>query len=264
MDAIGNDWNTAPACVLSTVWGTASIRDLAVEVGAVPASPIRQVLTWREAGGACRQSSARASLWICGQHKSVAHKPTGTTAATENLNNLEISSVRTTPGSPSQAALNATMHGCYDLSAIYTRVLIAVHTQARTALIRAKDDRGRVKAAQAVLTSTTADRDALVARLQAANSTTAQVDGVAISATGEFAAVQFIAGATGASADTVAHAAILTISAVPDVLAVLLLLAAGYSSPKAPAAPVPVKARKPASRRVRRPALKVIPHAAMA
>jgi hypothetical protein len=44
MDAFGNDWNTAPACVLSTVWGTASIRDLAVEVGAVPASPIRQVL----------------------------------------------------------------------------------------------------------------------------------------------------------------------------------------------------------------------------
>jgi hypothetical protein len=47
MDAFGNDWNTAPACVLSTVWGTASIRDLAVEVGAVPASPIRQVLTAR-------------------------------------------------------------------------------------------------------------------------------------------------------------------------------------------------------------------------
>jgi len=105
----------------------------------------------------------------------------------------------------------------------------AAVAQARTALIRANDDRGRVKAAQAVLTSTTADRDALVARLQAANSTTAQVEGVAISATGEFAAVQFIAGATGASADTVAHAAILTISAVPDVLAVLLLLAAGYA-----------------------------------
>ena len=56
MDAIGNDWNTAPACVLSTVWGTASIRDLAVEVGAVPASPIRQVLTSRQAGCAGRNS----------------------------------------------------------------------------------------------------------------------------------------------------------------------------------------------------------------
>ena len=56
VDAIGNDWNTAPACVLSTVWGTASIRDLAVEVGAVPASPIRQVLTSRQASCAGRNS----------------------------------------------------------------------------------------------------------------------------------------------------------------------------------------------------------------
>ena len=54
MDAIGDDWNTAPACVLSTVWGTASIRDLAVEVGAVPASPNRQVLTSRQSGCAGR------------------------------------------------------------------------------------------------------------------------------------------------------------------------------------------------------------------
>ena len=63
MDAIGNDWNTAPACVLSTVWGTASIRDLAVEVGAVPASPIRHVLTARQAGCA-RRNSPRAQA--CG------------------------------------------------------------------------------------------------------------------------------------------------------------------------------------------------------
>jgi hypothetical protein len=101
--------------------------------------------------------------------------------------------------------------------------------QARTALIRAKDDRGRVKAAQAMLTTATADRDALVARLEAANAFTAKVEGNAIASTSEFAAVQFIAGATGASPDTVAHAAILTISAVPDVLAVLLLVAAGYA-----------------------------------
>ena len=96
MDAIGNDWNTAPACVLSTVWGTASIRDLAVEVGAVPASPIRRVLTSRQAGCAA-QSAARANLWVCGQHKRVAHKPTATTAATDNLNILEISSLRERP-----------------------------------------------------------------------------------------------------------------------------------------------------------------------
>jgi hypothetical protein len=128
MDAIGNDWNTAPACVLSTVWGTASIRDLAVEVGAVPASPIRRVLTSRQAGCAA-QSAARANLWICGQHKRVAHKPTATTAATDNLNILEISSVRTTPGSPQRQPSRRSAMGPTTSSAIYTRVLTAVHTQ---------------------------------------------------------------------------------------------------------------------------------------
>jgi hypothetical protein len=87
-------------------------------------------LTSRQSGCAGPQSPTRASLWICGQHKSVAHKPTGTTAATDNLNNLEISSVRTTPGSPSEAALKATRHGLLrPLSAVYTQVLIAVHTR---------------------------------------------------------------------------------------------------------------------------------------
>jgi hypothetical protein len=48
-----------------------------------------------------QQSAARhASLWICGQHKSVAHKPTGPTATADNLNELKISRVRTTPGAP--------------------------------------------------------------------------------------------------------------------------------------------------------------------
>jgi hypothetical protein len=61
-----------------------------------------------------QQSAARhASLWICGQHKSVAHKPTGPTATADNLNELKIS-VRTTPGAPSKAALKATRPGCYD------------------------------------------------------------------------------------------------------------------------------------------------------
>jgi hypothetical protein len=77
-----------------------------------------------------------------------------------------------------------------------------------------------------------AERDALVKQLAAARSTKAQAEGDAITATSEFAAIQFIAGSTGASVDTVAHAAILTISAIPDVLAVLLLIAAGYATPK--------------------------------
>jgi hypothetical protein len=44
MDGLDIGWNNAPACVLSTVWGTASIRDLAVEVGAVPACQTASVL----------------------------------------------------------------------------------------------------------------------------------------------------------------------------------------------------------------------------
>ena len=102
VDAIGNDWNTAPACVLSTVWGTASVRDLAVEVGAVPASPIRQVFTSRQASCAGRNSlRARKPVDLWTTRRGVAHKPTGPTTAADNLN-LEISSVRTTPGSHSQ------------------------------------------------------------------------------------------------------------------------------------------------------------------
>jgi len=81
-------------------------------------------------GAQRRIPQARASLWICGQHKSVAHKPTGPTAATDNLNNPEISSVRTTTGSSSEAALNAIRHGLpRPLSAVYARVLIAVHNR---------------------------------------------------------------------------------------------------------------------------------------
>jgi hypothetical protein len=116
MDAIGNDWNTAPACVLSTVWGTASIRDLAVEVGAVPASPIRQVLTSRQAGCARRNSPrARKPVDLWTTPRRVAHKPTGPTAAADNLNNLEISSVRTTPRSPQRQPSRRPGMGCYDL-----------------------------------------------------------------------------------------------------------------------------------------------------
>jgi hypothetical protein len=130
MDAIGNDWNTAPACVLSTVWGTASIRDLAVEVGAVPASPIRRVFTSRQADCAGQQSSARASLWICGQHKSVAHKPTGpTTAATFNLTWEPIGIIgRACASRPLTRRSDATASP--QRCAIFVRVLTAVHTPA--------------------------------------------------------------------------------------------------------------------------------------
>jgi len=130
--------------------------------------------------------------------------------------------------------------------------------QARTALVNARDDKGRVNAARAILTASAAERDRVVAKLSAANATTAQVEGNTIAFTSEFAGVQFIAGATGSSTDTVAHAAILTISAVPDVLAVLLLLAAGYSS-REPARTLKAKpVRKAKVRTVRKPKLEVV------
>ncbi len=109
------------------------------------------------------------------------------------------------------------------------------------------------------MTTATAERDALVKQLAAARSTKAQAEGDAINAGSEFAAIQFIAGATGASLDEVAHAAILTISAIPDLLAVLLLLAAGYATRKALGVPRPVRTRKASWRRARRPVnLKVV------
>jgi hypothetical protein len=47
--------------------------------------------------------------------RGVAHKPTGPTAAADNLNNLEISSVRITPGSPQRQPSRRQGMGCYDL-----------------------------------------------------------------------------------------------------------------------------------------------------
>jgi len=121
--------------------------------------------------------------------------------------------------------------------------------EARTALVRARDDKGRVKAAQAIIASATAERDALVRQLDAAQSTQAQAEGDAINAAGEFAAVAFIAAATGLPEDRVAHVVIVVISSIPDLLAVLLFFAAGYTQPKVPA--VRRAARKVTRRRQR-------------
>jgi hypothetical protein len=130
--------------------------------------------------------------------------------------------------------------------------------EARQAVLRARDNKARVKAAQAVIDASSAERDRLTAQLAAARSTKIQAEGNAITSTSEFAAVQFIAGATGTSTDAVAHAAILTISAVPDVLAVLLLVAAGYLAPKAPVTRRMVRRRKVTRPPVRpAPALRV-------
>src|SRR5215831_9363018 len=98
---------------------------------------------------------------------------------------------------------------------------------ARAAVIRARDDRGRILAAQKIAMSATAERDALSGELTLAKMRVVDAEKSSQVATGEFAAVRFLARATGAEESNVARMAIATVSAVPDVLAVLLLLAAG-------------------------------------
>jgi len=68
VDGVRNKWNTAPACVLGTVWGTASIPDLPVQVGAVPANPTGCHRTFVHIDRA-----AHGTLLICVQRKGVAH-----------------------------------------------------------------------------------------------------------------------------------------------------------------------------------------------
>ena len=151
-----------------------------------------------------------------------------------------------------QATGHVTQANAYAAADLLERQLAAAESSlaaARAALLKARDDKARQRAAQAVIATATAERDALVKQLAAARSNKAQAEGDALNAGSEFAAIQFIAGATGASTDTVAHAAILTISAVPDVLAVLLLLAAGFGAPKALTKVRQVRSRKPPRRR---------------
>jgi hypothetical protein len=137
--------------------------------------------------------------------------------------------------------------------------------QARTALVRAKDDRGRVKAAQAILNSATAERDALVKQLGAAQVSTANVEGAAIQAGGEFATIAFLAQAFGTEPDRMARIVITIIAALPDVLAVILIISLGYVAPKASRSrPATTKKITRRRRRPARPNLQVIPNAAEA
>jgi hypothetical protein len=116
---------------------------------------------------------------------------------------------------------------------------------AQAALVKARDDKARVKAAQAIVTTATADRDALVKRLATAQATKAKAEGDTITAGSEFAAIAFIAGTTGASIDRVAHIAITTISTVPEILIAFLVVAAGYTATK----PTPIKSPAPRRRK---------------
>jgi hypothetical protein len=116
-----------------------------------------------------------------------------------------------------------------------------------------------VKAAQAILTAATADRDVILAKLSAANTTTAKMEGDSISASGEFAAVVFLASMFSIDQDMVAHILIEVVAALPDILAALLIVTIGYTAPKPKAAVPSPRKRKTRRRRARHTsALKVI------
>jgi hypothetical protein len=74
MDDVRKEWNSAPAYVLGTVWGTTSIRTWRFR--SASCLPIRQLITTPLCGSMrCRDPTARKRLWICGQRKRVAHIP---------------------------------------------------------------------------------------------------------------------------------------------------------------------------------------------
>jgi len=77
MDGGRNGWNTAPACVLGTVWGTASNPRLG-RLGRRRACPSdrfinRAIVRSAPAGFSNCARRVREGLWICGQRKGVAH-----------------------------------------------------------------------------------------------------------------------------------------------------------------------------------------------
>jgi hypothetical protein len=124
---------------------------------------------------------------------------------------------------------------------------------ANAALVRARDNRDRAKAAQAIVTQAQARRDTLATQLRTATATQAQAEASAITATGEFASVAFLASTVGITPDAAARVVITVLSAVPDIAAALLLWASSYR-------PTPVKRRRIAKRKATKPTLKVVPY----
>ncbi len=114
--------------------------------------------------------------------------------------------------------------------------------EANDQLIKAKGNKGKIEAANNNIAAKKKERDALVEKMGAAMRSKAKTEGQTIAASGEFAAIAFVAG-LGIDQDKVAHIFILMIASLPDILAVLLLVAAGYTGHKQEvrAAPEPVR-----------------------
>ena len=128
--------------------------------------------------------------------------------------------------------------------ALVERELLAAEDEVKAAehkrdvIVRSLASPARIAAANAILTSAIAERDALVEKMAAARSRQAKSEAATIVAGGEFAAIAFVADATGIAQGRVLVLFLFTIASLPDLLAVLLLVAAGYSdastAPKAP------------------------------
>ena len=91
MDAVCNGWNNAPACVLGTVWGTAS--NPAWQFRSAPCLPIGRLSSRHcaptPALAPATEHASQAGLWICGQRKGVAHMPTAPTADTKAFKEVD-------------------------------------------------------------------------------------------------------------------------------------------------------------------------------
>jgi hypothetical protein len=111
--------------------------------------------------------------------------------------------------------------------------------------LKARANKGRAEAAQKIVVKATVERDALIAKLGEAKVAAAKVEGTKVQAGTEFAAVAFIAAATGTSPETVTHVAILVLATAPDMLALLLLLAAGHKPATTQPVAQPAPVRKP-------------------
>jgi hypothetical protein len=101
-------------------------------------------------------------------------------------------------------------------------------SKANDSLAKAKGDRDQIRAIKDRIAVITAERDRFARELSAALGKKAKAEGSSIAASAEFAAIAFIAAASGINQDRVAHIFILGIASLPDILAVLLLVAAGY------------------------------------
>lgn len=102
--------------------------------------------------------------------------------------------------------------------------------KATESLGKAKGDRDQIRAVNALIAAASKERDGVAAQLVAAQGRDARAEGSAIEATGEFAAVVFVANALHTDKDQVAHYVLLGIASLPDVAAVLLLIGAGYAA----------------------------------